>query len=185
MYGDRGSVSVNVARTAEWSSLRAHRRRRCSGVSLIEMLIALLVLSFGLLGMAGLQAYSLRNNTNAYNRSQATALAYDMIDRMRANRMLAVGAEPGSYKTYTSPYNLTLGAAPSGSGIVLQDLTEWKLLIENRLPSGRGAIACDGPTAICTVRVQWNDGRTGGVAPACDVANASGPWTCFVYSTEL
>jgi type IV pilus assembly protein PilV len=151
------------------------------------MLIALLVLSFGLLGMAGLQTHSLRNNTSAYQRSQATALAYDVVDRMRANRMLAVGAEPGKRPTttYASPYNLTLGSPPSGSGIARLDLDEWTALVAGRLPNGAGAVACDGATAVCTVSVQWNDGRVGGARPACDAANASGPWTCFVFSTEL
>ena len=56
-----------------------------TGFTLIEVLIAMLVLAVGLLGLAGLQATSLKNNQSAYNRSQATQLAYDMADRMRAN----------------------------------------------------------------------------------------------------
>ena len=56
-----------------------------AGFTLIEVLIAMLVLAVGLLGLAGLQATSLRNNQSAYNRSQATQLAYDIADRMRAN----------------------------------------------------------------------------------------------------
>ncbi len=56
-----------------------------TGFTLIEVLIAMLVLAVGLLGLAGLQATSLRNNQSAYNRSQATQLAYDLADRMRAN----------------------------------------------------------------------------------------------------
>src|SRR5664280_455779 len=56
-----------------------------SGFTLLEVLIAMLVLAVGLLGLAGLQATSLRNNQSAYNRSQATQLAYDLADRMRNN----------------------------------------------------------------------------------------------------
>ena len=56
-----------------------------SGFTLIEVLISMLILAVGLLGLAGLQATGLRNNLSAYNRSQATQLAYDMADRMRAN----------------------------------------------------------------------------------------------------
>ena len=56
-----------------------------AGFTLIEVLIAMLVLAVSLLGLAGLQATSLRNNQSAYNRSQATQLAYDLADRMRAN----------------------------------------------------------------------------------------------------
>ena len=56
------------------------------GFTLLEILIAVGVLSIGLLGIAGLQALGQRSNHSAYLRSQATALAYDMIDRMRANK---------------------------------------------------------------------------------------------------
>ena len=56
-----------------------------TGFTLIEVLIAMLVLAVGLLGLAGLQATSLKNNQSAYNRSQATQLAYDIADRMRSN----------------------------------------------------------------------------------------------------
>ena len=56
-----------------------------TGFTLIEVLIAMIILAVGLLGLAGLQATSLRNNQSAYNRSVATQLAYDIADRMRAN----------------------------------------------------------------------------------------------------
>ncbi|MCP5152292.1 MAG: type IV pilus modification protein PilV [Ectothiorhodospiraceae bacterium] len=56
------------------------------GFSLMEVLIALLVLGIGLLGLAALQAQGLRFSTESYSRSQATVLAYDIIDRIRANR---------------------------------------------------------------------------------------------------
>ena len=56
------------------------------GATLIEVLVAMLVLSIGLLGLAGMQMTALKSNQSAYYRSQATVLAYDIIDRMRANR---------------------------------------------------------------------------------------------------
>src|SRR3569623_1233592 len=54
---------------------------RQRGFTMLEVLISVVVLSIGLLGIAGLQATGQRNNHSAYLRSQATALAYDMIDR--------------------------------------------------------------------------------------------------------
>lgn len=76
-------------RTTPSSALHAafpHAR----GLTLVEILVALLVLSIGLLGLAALQTTSLRFNTSAYYRTQATALAYDLSDRMRANRQAAL-----------------------------------------------------------------------------------------------
>lgn len=55
-------------------------------MTLIEVLVALLILAMGLLGLAMLQTTGLRLSTDSYSRSQATFLAYDIIERMRANR---------------------------------------------------------------------------------------------------
>jgi len=65
----------------------------CRGFTLIEILVALLVLSLGLIGLAMLQATGLRYNNESYMRSQATILAYDIIDRMRANKSAADAAD--------------------------------------------------------------------------------------------
>ena len=69
-------------------------RRRSGGVSLIEVLVALVILSVGVLGLSRLQATQLRANNAAYLRTQAAIQAYDMADRMRANQ---AGVEAGSY----------------------------------------------------------------------------------------
>ena len=60
---------------------------RQQGLSLIEVMIALFVFSFGLLALAALMASGLKYNTSALHRSYATSQAYDMADRMRANRL--------------------------------------------------------------------------------------------------
>ncbi len=61
------------------------RARNDTGFTLIEVLVALLVLGIGLLGLAMLQTTGLRFNTNSYSRTQGTYLAYDVIEKMRAN----------------------------------------------------------------------------------------------------
>ena len=71
------------------------QRRRSTGFSIIEVLVALLVLAIGLLGLAALQAQGLRFNHDAYVRTQATHLAYDIIDRMRSNRANAAAYTAG------------------------------------------------------------------------------------------
>ncbi len=63
---------------------------RQRGMTLIEILVTVLVLAVGLLGMASLTVGSLKNNQGAFLRTQATILAYDMADRMRANSAEAI-----------------------------------------------------------------------------------------------
>ncbi|NOZ10897.1 MAG: type IV pilus modification protein PilV [Gammaproteobacteria bacterium] len=64
------------------------------GFTMIEVMVALIILSFGLLGLALMQGQSLKFNTSAYSRTQANLLAYDIIDRMRAN---PAGVAAGNY----------------------------------------------------------------------------------------
>ena len=84
-------------------------KNKNAGFTLIEVLIAMLVLAVGLLGLAGLQATSLRNNQSAYNRSQATQLAYDLADRMRAN---FTEANKLANSTYITTDPTTAGTQP-------------------------------------------------------------------------
>lgn len=124
------------------------------GFTLLEVLVAMVVLSVGLLGLAGLMASSLKNSHSAYMRTQATWLAYDALDRMRANRQVALA----------SGYNLALGAAPGGSGLAATDLSEWDTALTNTLTEGDGSIAV-GAGGVVSIIVQWNDTRgTGGGA---------------------
>lgn len=126
---------------------------RQSGFTLLEVLVAILVLSIGLLGLAGLMASSLRNNHSAYQRTQATWLAYDIIDRMRVNRASALA----------SGYNIGIGTAVSGSaGLAGADVTDWKTTVANSLPAGDGSVTVTPATRAVTVIIQWNDSRGAG-----------------------
>lgn len=125
---------------------------RQKGFTLLEVLVAMLVLSIGLLGLAGLMASSLRNNHSAYYRSQATWLAYDVIDRMRTNRPNAAG------------YVVGIPGASAAGGLAGADVTDWKAMIGNALPEGDGSVAINAAGDV-TVNIQWNDARgTGGEA---------------------
>lgn len=117
------------------------------GFTLTEVLVAMLVLSIGLLGLASLQVTSLRNNHSAFQLSLATNLSYGIIDRMRANRPAARAGE----------YNLALAvAAPTGTSRANQDVAGWRQAIASRLPGGAGAIAVDDDRV--TVVVEWTPG---------------------------
>ncbi len=136
------------------------------GFTLLEVLVALLVLSIGLLGIGKLMIMSARANDSAYMRSQATALAYTILDAMRANRQAAIvqgydtamGAFPG-------PVVCTV-AAPCNSGQQAQnDLAQWGASLAAELPLGQGSVAtvtapdtATGANNItATVTVQWSD----------------------------
>jgi type IV pilus assembly protein PilV len=118
------------------------------GVSMIEVLVAIIVLSIGLLGLAGLQSAGLTHNQSASFRSTATMMSYSILDSMRANR---VEARNGSY-------NIAIGASlSSGSTVPEQDVSNWLNELALRLPAGTGAINVNGN--VVTVTVQWDDSR--------------------------
>jgi type IV pilus assembly protein PilV len=125
--------------------------RRNHGFTLLEVLVTMLVVSFALLGIAGILANSLKNDQSAYSRTQAVLLGVDIVDRMRANRTTAE-ASP-------SPYNLEIGSSPSTSGVPQTDLTEWRAALAAALPAGTGRVNRDAVTGKVTVVVQWDDSR--------------------------
>lgn len=138
--------------------------RRAAGFSLLEVLIALVILSVGLLGVAGLLSTTMKSNGSAYMRTQATMLAYSVIDRMRSNL-------PAVQNT---GYDTSMPASPAASGstncdatactspaLATYDIAQWEHELAQSLPQGRGSIATSvtpGATTV-TVTVLWNDGR--------------------------
>lgn len=126
-----------------------------SGFTLLEILVAMLVMSIGLLGLAGLMTSSMRNNLSASHRTQATWMAYDIIDRMRANRASAVA---GGYATAMGTAANCTTAVPSGT-IPAQDIAAWKNQLACALPAGNGSIAVNTATQVATIQIQWNDSR--------------------------
>jgi type IV pilus modification protein PilV len=87
-------ISKDTAKDTAMKAMTKDKSKSQRGFTLIEVLVALFVLAIGLLGLAMLQTTGLRFNTNSYSRTQATLLAYDIMDRMRAN---VAGFKAGSY----------------------------------------------------------------------------------------
>jgi len=134
--------------------------KNSSGFTLVEVLIAMLVLATGLLGLAGLQATSLGNNLSAYNRSQATQFVYDLADRIRAN-----SSALDTYSTI-APADavenqdclITTGCSPAD--MAQQDLFEWNRMLESALPNNNVTIVT-APGGMITITISWDENRDG------------------------
>ena len=156
-------------------------RKKQSGFSMIELLVAVLVMGIGVLGISGLQLVSMQNNRAALQRAEAVQLAYDILDRVRANPL---GNPVGQ------PYQIDLDDFPAGvndcnAGACTQaqmanfDLAVWKCTLGGHhdegacttlradqviasedeqpgLPEGDGSLTVDA-NGVITVVVQWTE----------------------------
>lgn len=135
--------------------------KRQEGFTILEILIALVVLAIGILGMAGLQSKSLYNNHSAQLRTKATSLAHDIAERMRANRRIALES--------AANYQINMGTTPaapgtncatnncSGNELATFDKYQWWSAVSNELPVGEASVAVDINKHIATITIQWED----------------------------
>lgn len=161
------------------------RQRRCrsKGFTLVEVLVSVAIMSFGLLGLAALQVNSMKKNMDAYLKSSAAILANDLAEKMRAN-LSAV--DSGGYEK--SVANLSVNSqcfqgvsssfesAQQGSStctkdeIAINDLIEWQDNITNLLPGALGqvcktstpgtdpmALNCDNIGNLYVISISWVD----------------------------
>ena len=128
--------------------------RTQSGMTLVEVLVTLVLISVGLLGVAALQLTSLKNNQESYVRSQAAVLAADILDRMRSNQ---AGFNAGNYDMAAdaSGFDQT-GAA---STVAAADIAAWQASINRLLPGSdsdaAGRIVRNG--RVVTISIRWRE----------------------------
>lgn len=143
------------------------RHRRASGFTLVEVLVAVLVISIGLLGVARLVLAAVKANDSAYFRTQAANLAYSMLDEMRANRAYAM-TSPGyqvGYGSYSKPSSNCAGSACTPAQMAAYDLYTWKQQLNSgvggALPQGDGKIVMSFPSGsgepTATITIEWDD----------------------------
>lgn len=146
------------------------RHNAIRGFSLLEVLIALLIFSLGLMGLAGLMVVSVKTNHSAYLRTQASFLAQSMADRMRANT--------GWINAYNGTYDIdTVGSGDCSSDgvctptlLVTRDKGVWSRQLTDSLPNPNATIACNGATlgtaihrgaapydGLCTFTINWSE----------------------------
>lgn len=159
---------------------------RMEGFTLLEVLIAVVVLSIGLLGLAALQFSALRGNNQSYERSQAHTLAYEIADAMRANRVqAAAGAFNIGVATVPAlPATDCNAAACSAAEAAAFALATWHQRMRILLPNSTARIVCSRapcvPSVIHAIFVVWDENRTAldrtnAVASACPVGAAFNP----------
>lgn len=150
------------------------------GFSMMEILITMVVLSIGLLGLAGLQVSGLQNNQSSYYRTVAMQQAYNISDRIRAN---PAGESAGDYDSIsgvgTNPGCISTGCTPAQMS--QYDQYEWNTDNANLLPTGKGTVTRSGN--LFTVTVMWDDQRTGATGTNCS-GNPQVDLTCFKMSFE-
>ncbi|GAB3036018.1 type IVa pilus pseudopilin TppB [Oleiagrimonas citrea] len=137
----------------------AHRSKSASvqgGVGLIEVMIAVLVLSIGFLGVGALLAMSLSTNNSAMARSMATVNSYSILDAMRAD---LTNAKAGNYNT-----TVIANACPSASGsLAAFQLNAWCAQLGHDMgaeATTKGTVNCDN-VGECTITIEFDDSRAG------------------------
>ena len=134
-------------------AIQAHSslRLRGGGFTLVEVLIALVVLSIGMLGIAALYLESLRASRAALVRTEAVTLASDIADRIRANRNPLNAYDCGG----------TCDANEGGNAVAIADLNAWRAAVAAQLPGGTTSItyaaAAANATNIYTVTIGWTE----------------------------
>lgn len=125
--------------------------RRNRGFTLVEAMVALIVLSVGLLGIAALYVETLRANRTSLYRTQAVNMATDVGDRMRSNRNPADAYDCGG----------ACAVGDGGNAIAIADITDWVNQIEQQLPGGVAGITYTAPgantPAAYIVSVSWSE----------------------------
>jgi type IV pilus assembly protein PilV len=163
------------------------RGRRADGFSLIEVLVSIVILSFGLLGMVGMQAASLQSNRDARLQSTAVVMARELAETIRGNRVEGVKQISNPYLgSFSSPMvattasyclNVATGttACTDTADIANAQMTEWLTRLDSELPGARVDIcfdsapfdsnglprwACDDTGAVIVIKVGWTRGST-------------------------
>jgi type IV pilus assembly protein PilV len=144
------------------------RARTEAGFTLLEVLVALAVLTVGLLGLASLLVGGLRDTRSALQHTTATTLLGDMADRIRANRPAAAAYALSAGATLDAPAaTCTAAGECTPTQLAALDLYRWQRTVLDALPEAQTSIVVSVDAAgahTCEVTLQWR--QTDETAPA-------------------
>ena len=149
--------------------LSKHSTSASRGFTLVEVLVAIVVLSFGMLGMVGVQAFAIQSNREARLQAQATNLARELAEMMRGNNQIgiqAAAADNPYLLTAASPLAPTTASACLGVGnaatgcttalaVAQSEMTDWLARVDNELPGARIAVCFDSSPYDANGLPQW------------------------------
>ncbi len=144
------------------------RRSTQSGFTMVEALVALVVLAIGLLGIAALYLNSLQAGRTAVYRTHAVNLAADLADRIRSNRGAVAGYDAAFADVAVAVATCYTTAGCTPNELATSDLSRWKGAIAQLLPNGEGQVVVTPPVGVgepanYVVTVRWVE--VGEVAP--------------------
>jgi type IV pilus assembly protein PilV len=128
--------------------------KRVYGFTLVEVMVAMLVLATGLLGLAGLNAISLRKNHTAYLRTQAIVLAQDMADRMRAAAATPMPESALAFYLAGATGDDCAANPCTVSQMAGYEVARWNQSLARQLAGGEGKIMAE-PGGIYNISISW------------------------------
>ncbi|MHB0777334.1 type IV pilus modification protein PilV [Halomonas sp. WWR20] len=152
---------------------------RQAGVSLIESLIALLLISIALLGVAALQLTTLRDARDARWRIEAVSLAAGLLERVRAS--------PNNVAGFAVASGDTQAAACGSDADICNSVADWLNAVSTQLPHGLAAVTVNGANGVyhVTISLQWRQAAPSNEdpLPSCGVDSDSGG--CVILESRL
>lgn len=164
-------------------SLSFNTMRLQNGLGMIESLIALVIISIGLLGIAALQLTGLQQSASAHWHSQAVWMSYEMTDRIAANSDPV--NTPAVFNQYDgidtdNGYSMDCKSNPcTQDQMVTADAQDWANMVQT-LPNGRGVISSPGGANALTVSVMWEDNA--GVSNCTNGEPVGTDFSCFTVT---
>lgn len=160
---EQGAGSMRRTTVKHRCASVARSLKKQAGVALLDALFAFMLLSIGILGIARVQAESIKQSGSAYAQTTADLLARQMFERMRLNPS---GVSSGSYNavsaTVADPACITTSAGCTSATLADTDINNWYSNLSTSLPGGSGSISGAGIGSVFSVTVSWVDNSTSG-----------------------